>query len=115
MRVYDRSVVRKCASSAFALTLLVALGFAMAHAQPLKARGGSNGFSAPCEPASPAFKATSEAKPVSTIDPTFAAKNGGLPAGVVEASRVEVVSQPIPPQVPAAYSPLLQRPPPVNS
>jgi len=57
---YNRSVVRKCASFACGLALIVALGFAMAHAQPLKAPGGSTGFSTPCEPASPAFKATSE-------------------------------------------------------
>ncbi len=52
-RVYDRSMVRNCASFAFGLALIVALGFAMAHANPLKAPGGSTGFSTPCEPASP--------------------------------------------------------------
>ena len=108
-------MVRKCASFAFGLALIVALGFAMAHAQPLKAPGGSTGFCTPCEPASPAFKATSELKVVSTIDSTSAAENGGAPAGVVRGSRVEAVSRWIPPPAPRAYPPLLHRPPPANS
>lgn len=112
MWVYDRSMVRKCASFAFGLALIVALGFAMAHAQPLKAPGGSTGFSTPCEPASPSFKATSESKVVSTIDSTFAAENAGTPAAVVRGSRVETLSRAIPPP---AYPPLLHRPPPANS
>jgi len=115
MRVYNRSVLRKCASFAFGLALIVALGLAMAHAQPLKAPGGSTGFSTPCEPASPSFKATSESKVVSTIDSTFAAENAGAPASVVRGSRVEAVSRSIPPPAPWAYPPLLHRPPPVNS
>ena len=108
-------MVRKCASFAFGLALIVALGFAMAHAHPLKAPGGSTGFSTPCGPASPAFKATSESKVVSMIDSTFAAENAGAPGGVVRGSRVEAVSRSIPPQAPVAYPPLLHRPPPVNS
>lgn len=108
-------MVRKCASFAFGLALIVALGFAMAHAQPLKAPGGSTGFSTPCEPAPPAFKATSESKLVSTIDSTFAAENAGAPAGVAAGSRVEAVSRSNPPQVPGAYPPLLHRPPPAPS
>ena len=108
-------MVRKCASFAFGLALIVALGFAMAHANPLKAPGGSTGFSTPCEPAPPSFKATSESKVVSTIDSTFAAENAGGPAGVVRGSRVEAVSRPILPPAPAAYPPLLHRPPPANS
>jgi hypothetical protein len=116
MRVYDRSMVRKCASFAFGLALIVALGFAMAHAQPLKASGGSTGFSTPCEPASPAFKATSESKLVSTIYATVSGENaGGAPAEVVGGSRVEAVPWSIPPQVPGSYPPLLHRPPPANS
>ena len=115
MRVYDRSMVRKCANFAFGLGLVVALGFAMAHAHPLKAPGGSTDFSTPCEPASPAFKATSESKVVSTIDSTFAAENAGAPAGVVRGSRVEAVSRSIPPPAPGAYPPLLHRPPPADS
>ena len=108
-------MVRKCASFAFGLALIVALGFAMAHAHPLKAPGGSTGFSIPCEPASPAFKATSESKVVSTIGSTYAADNGGAPAGVVRGSRVEAVSRSIAPPAPRAYPPLLHRPPPANS
>jgi hypothetical protein len=108
-------MVRKCASFAFGLALIVALGFAMAHAHPLKAPGGSTGFSTPCEPASPAFKATSESKVISTIDSTFAADNAGTPAGVARRSRVEAVSQSSPPPAPTAYPPLLHRPPPANS
>ena len=115
MRVYDRCMVRKCASFAFALALVVALGCAMAHVQPLKAPGGSTGFSTPCEPASPAFKAASESRVVSTIDSTFAAENAGAPAGVVRGSRVEAVSRSIPPPTPWDYPPLLHRPPPANS
>ena len=108
-------MVRKCASFAFGLALIVALGFAMAHANPLKAPGGSTGFSTPSEPAPPSFKATSESKVVSTIDSTFAAENAGGPAGVVRGSRVEAVLRPILSPAPAAYPPLLHRPPPANS
>jgi hypothetical protein len=115
MRVYDRSMVRKCASFAFGLALIVTLGFAMVQAHPLKVPGGSTGFSTPCEPASPAFKATSESKVVSTIGSTFAAENAGSPAGAVRGSRVEAVSRSMPPQAPGAYPPLLHRPPPANS
>jgi hypothetical protein len=115
MRVYDLTMVRKCASFAFGLALIVALGFAMVHVHPLKAPGGSAGFSTPCEPASPAFKATSESKVVSTIDPIFVAENAGAPAGTVRGSYVEAVSRWIPPPAPGAYPPLLHRPPPANS
>src|SRR4051794_2197328 len=100
VRGYDRLMVRKCATFAFGLALIVALSFAMAHAHPLKAPGGSTAFSTPCEPASPAFKATSESKLVSTIDPTCAIENALAPAGVVGGSRVEALSWSIPPQVP---------------
>jgi hypothetical protein len=115
IRVYHRFMVRKCASFAFGLVLVVALGLAMAHTHPLKAPGGSTNFSTPCEPASPAFKATSESKVVSTIDSTFATENAGAPAGVVRESRIQAVSWSIPPQAPGAYPPLLHRPPPANS
>ena len=114
-RVYDQAMVRKCASFAFGLVLIGALGFAMAQAHPLKAPGGSTGFSTPCEPASPAFKATSESKVVSTIHSTLAAENAGAPTGVVRGSRVEAVSPSIPLPAPEAYPPLLHRPPPANS
>ena len=114
MRVYDRFMVRKCASFALGLVLFVAFVLPMAHAHPLKAPGGSTGFSTPCEPASTAFKATSESKVVSTFDSTFTAENAGAPAGVVRGSRVEAVSRSIPPQAPGGYPPLLHRPPPAN-
>ena len=96
-------MVRKCASFAFGLALIVALGFAMAHAQPLKAHGGSTGFSTPCEPASPASKATSALKVVSTIDSNSPAENAGAPTSVVRGSRVEAISSSIPPTAPLAY------------
>jgi hypothetical protein len=108
-------MVRKFGSFAFGWALIVALGFAMAHAHPLKAPGGSINFSAPCLPVSPAFKATSESKVVSTIDSTFAAENAEAPACVVPGSRVETVLRAIPLPAPHAYPPLLHRPPPPNS
>ena len=108
-------MVRKCASFAFGLVLVGALGLAMAHTHPLKAPGGSTNFSTPCEPASPAFKTTSESKVVSTIDSTFATENAGAQAGVVREPRIQAVSWSIPPQAPGAYPPLLHRPPPANS
>ena len=115
MRVYDRLMVRRCVGLALGLALIVALCFAMVHPHPLKVPGGSTGFSIPCEPASPVFKATSESNVVSTIDSTFAAENVGAPDGVVRASRVEAVSRSIPPQAPGAYPPAFHRPPPANS
>ena len=108
-------MVRKFASFAFGLAVIVALGFAMLHAHQLKAPGGSTGFATPCLPASPAFHATSESKAVSTIDSTFAAKNAGTPACVAPGSRVETALRAIPPPAPRAYAPLLHRPPPANS
>ncbi len=108
-------MVRKFASFALGLALIVALGFATAHAYPLKAPGGSIGFSTPCLPTSPAFKAASESKVVSTIDSTFAAENAETPGCVMAGSRVETVSRAIPPPGPRAYPPLLHRPPPANS
>jgi hypothetical protein len=108
-------MVRKCASFAFSLVLIVALGFAMARAHGLKVPGASIGFSAPCEPASPAFKAGGESKAVSTIDSTNAAENAEAPAGVARRSRVEKVGRTILPPAPRAFPPLLHRPPPANS
>src|SRR5262245_20090546 len=89
--VYDRAMVRKFASFAFGWALILALGFAMAHAHPLKAPGSSIAFSNPCLPASPAFKATSESKVVSTIASTFPAENAEAPAYVLPGSSVETV------------------------
>jgi hypothetical protein len=108
-------MIRRCASFAFGLVLVVALGLAIAHAHPLKGPGGSTSFATPCVPASPAFKATSESKVVSTIDSTFATENAGASAGVVRESGIQAVSWSIPPQAPRAYAPLLHRPPPANS
>jgi hypothetical protein len=113
--VYDRSMVRRYAGFAFGLVLIMALGFAMMHAHPLKTHGGSTSFSTPCEPASPAFKATSESKVVATRDSAFATENAGAPAGTVGRSRVEAVSRPMPSQAPGSYPPLWHRPPPTNS
>jgi hypothetical protein len=106
-------MVRKCASFACGLALIVAVGFAMAHA--LKIPGACTGFSAPCEPASPVFKATSELKAVSTIDSTYAAENAEASAGVARRSYVETVARTITPPAPQAFPPLFHRPPPANS
>ena len=108
-------MVRKCASVAFALALIAALGFAMVHAPALKTRGASTGFSTPCEPASPGLKAASESKAVSTIDSTYAAENAEASAGDARSSCVEMVEEAILPPAPGAFSPLFQRPPPPNS
>src|ERR1017187_913805 len=107
-------MVRRCASFAFGLALIVVLGFAMAHARALKIPDASTGFSAPCEPASPAFKA-SESKAVSTIDSTYAAENAEGPAGVVRRNCVETVGRATAPPAPRAFPPLFRRPPPANS
>jgi len=108
-------MVRKCASIAFGLALMVALGFAMAHAHALKTPGASTGFSAPCEPASPVFKAESELKAVSTTDSTYSAENAEASAGIVRRSCVETVARTILSPAPRAFPPLFDRPPPANS
>jgi len=108
-------MVRNCVSFALGLALIVALGFAMAHAHPLKTPGGSTGFSTPCEPASPACKATSESNVLSTVDSIFTADKAGAPAGIVREFRIEAVSPSKPPQAHGAYPPMWHRPPPVNS
>src|ERR1035437_421111 len=108
-------MVRKWASFAFGLALIVVLGFAMAHAHALKNPGASTGFSTPCEPASPAFKAAGESKAVSTIDSTYAAENAEGPAGVVRRYCVETVARATAPPAPRAFPPLFHRPPPANS
>ena len=113
--VYNRSMVRKYASFAFGLALIVALGFAMAHAHALKIPGASTGFSAPCEPASPVFKAASELKAVSPIDSTYAAENAEASTGVARRSYVETVARAITLPAPRAFPPLFHRPPPANS
>lgn len=108
-------MVRKCVSFVFGLSLLVVIGFAMSHAHPLRVPSGSIGFSIPCQPAAPAFKATGESKVVSTPDSTFAAENAGTATGVVRGPGIGTVSQAIPSPIPWAYPPLLHRPPPANS
>src|SRR5260370_27523509 len=80
-------MIRTCASFAFALRLIMALGVAMAHADAHKFPDASLRFSAPCEPASPAFKAADQSKAVSRIDSTFHAENGDAPAGVMRRAR----------------------------
>ena len=112
-RVYDRSVVRKCASFAFGLLLLVVLGFAISHAYALKVPSLSAGLSTPCQPAPPAF--AGESKVVSTIDSIFVAQSVNARAGLVRGPHVEAVSRAIPSRAPGTCRPLLYRPPPANS
>src|SRR5215831_17685564 len=106
-------MVRRCASFAFALLLIVALGLAMAHAHAHKFPHASVKFSAPCEPASHAFKAGDQSKAVSRIDSTFAAGNAGAPGSIARKSRVEkTVGWTILLPAPQTFPPLLRRPPP---
>jgi hypothetical protein len=95
-RVYHRFMVRKCASLAFALVLIAALGFGTAHAKPLKVPCTSNSFSALCEPASRVFKVAGESKSALPVESTFAAENAEVPAGAVRLSRLEAVARAIP-------------------
>jgi hypothetical protein len=106
---------RKCASIAFGLALIVALGLVTVRAQALPKPVGTAGFSSPCEPAPPAFQAASDPQPVSTIDPAPATEDAGASTAAVRAFRVEAVPRLIPPQASAAYAPLWHRPPPANS
>jgi hypothetical protein len=108
-------MVRRCARFAFALPLIMALGWAMAHAHAQKFPDASIRFSAPCEPASPAFKAADQSKAVSKIDGTFQAANGKAPAGLIRSARFGTVARAIPPPAPGTFPPLLHRPPPANS
>ena len=108
-------MVRKCASFAFGVALIVALGFAMAQEHAVKIPGDSTGFSTPCEPASPAFNAASESRAISTIDSTYAAENAEGPAGVVRRYCVETVARATVLAAPRAFPPLFHRPPPANS
>jgi hypothetical protein len=108
-------MVRRCATIAFGIALIVALSYAMTHAQPLKAHGGSVGFSRPCEPASSTFKAKSESEVVSTVDSIFAAETAEAPHHIPRALRGEAGGWLVAPQAPLTYAPLLRRPPPLNS
>jgi len=107
-------MLRKAASLAFGLALIVALGFAFLRAKPPKVPH-SVGFSTPCEPASPALKAADDSKAVSRIDSTFAAENAGAPDRIARKSRVETVATTIPPPAPQTFPPSLHRPPPADS
>ena len=107
-------MVRKCASFAFALALIAALGFAIMHAHALKI-SGSAGFSAPCEPASAAFKAPHDSRAISTVEATFGAERTEMSGGVVWTSRVEIVAGIVSDTAPRTFPPLLHRPPPANS
>src|SRR5258708_39552617 len=108
-------MIRKCASFAFALPLIMALGVAMAHADAHKFPDASLRFSAPCEPASPAFKAADQSKAVSRIDSTFHAENGEAPAGVMRRARFGTFARAIPPPAPRTFPPLWHRSPPANA
>jgi len=107
-------MVRRFARFAFGLALMVTLGFAMAHAHPLKVPGGPIGFSTPCEPASPAVYAASEARVVSTVASTFAVENAGAVVRASQGFRSAAESRAVPLQGVELYSPLFKRPPPFN-
>ena len=107
-------MIRKAASFFVGLALILAIGSAIAHATPLRT-SGSIGFSAPCEPASPAFKAAGEGKTVATIDPAFAVGAAETQPVVLPSFRVATFEQTFPPPAPWAFPPLLNRPPPVYS
>jgi len=108
-------MIRKCASIALGIALVFALSYAMAHAQPLKAHGGSVVFSAPCEPASPTIKAKCESEVISTVDSIVSAALVCVPDGALRGFRAEFAAWVMAPQAPLTYAPLLRRPPPVNS
>ena len=108
-------MVRKGLGFAFALLLFVALGLAIAHAYTHSVRAASAGFSAPCEPASPAFKAADQSKAISRIDSNVSAEAGEAPGGVMRITRSGAAPQTIPPPAPGTFPPLFHRPPPANS
>jgi len=108
-------MVRKYATFAFGLALIVALCLTMVPAHSLKSAPRFTACSNPCDPALPAFQDTTESKVVSTVDATFAVENARATARISGASRMETVLPPLPPSAPAAYPPALHRPPPFNS
>jgi hypothetical protein len=109
-------MVRNRASFAFAVSLIMALGWAMAHAHAHKFSDASIRFSAPCQPAAAAFKAADQSKAVLRIDSTFHAENGEAPACLMRRARFGTVARAIPPPAPPwTFPPLLHRPPPANS
>jgi hypothetical protein len=108
-------MVCRCAKIAFGIALVVALSYATAHAQRLKADGGSVAFSTPCAPASFTFQAKSDSEVISTVDSIFASKTAEAPNGSLRALRVEAVGCLLAPQAFLTYAPLLRRPPPLHS
>ncbi len=108
-------MVRKCASFALALPLIMALGWAITHARAHKLPEASIRFSAPCEPALPAFKAADLAEAVWKIDSAFHTEDGEAPARVMRRARLGTAARAIPPTAPRTFPPLLHRPPPANS
>lgn len=107
-------MVRKCASFAFCLALILALGAAIAHASIQKVAGASTDFFIPWEPPSPVFKAAGELK-AATIQSPFATENTEAIAGIVGTSLVNAVTRVSSTPAPRAYPPLWRRPPPANS
>jgi hypothetical protein len=108
-------MIRKYATFAFGLALIVALGLTIVPARSLKSAPRFTACSNPCDPALPAFQDSTESKAVSTIDATFAVQNARVTARLTGASPIEAVVRPLPPSVPSAYPPTLHRPPPFNS
>lgn len=108
-------MVRRCASFALGLALIMALWFAMAHVPHRKITDHSNGFSAPCESTPTVAETVYEAIAVPTIDAT-------CPSGITEAAVnfaqrfcIDPISRTFPAPAPRAFPPLLHRPPPKNS
>ena len=108
-------MVRKCASLALGLALIVALWFAMAHLPHRKITDRSNGFSAPCERTPTVAATVYEAIAVSTIDVKCPLGITEAPANFAQRLCVDPVSRTVPAPAPRAFPPLLHRPPPENS
>ena len=108
-------MVRRCASWAFGLALIVALGFALAHACVLQGPGASTGFSTPCGPASPAITAGGESIAVLTVDVILPAGSAGAAVAIGCRASQESAASVILPAAPAAFPPLRHRPPPPHS
>src|SRR6516162_9502860 len=108
-------MVRRCATFASGLALLIALGWAIGHAHTLRVAGAGPDFSAPCEPVSQAFKAPGKFQAVSPSGANFAADRAAAPAEVVRRYRLAMLAGAIPPPAPRTFPPLLHRPPPSNS
>jgi len=108
-------MLRKWASIAFGLAVVIALGIAMAQACPAQPLGSASGFSSPCEPASPAFQAASATIAVSTLDSTYALESvAGAVCLVGRHGGVAAERAAVPP-APRTFPPLFRRPPPQHS